>query len=54
MNTNETTYAQPEAWMQKLESEIDGKKVIRYTFTKERIGVNDIPVYIQDNSKDKS
>ena len=46
-----TTYEQPLAWMQKLESEVDGKKVVRYTFTKDRIGVNDIPVYIQNDNQ---
>ena len=43
-----TTYEQPHGWMQQLVSETDGKKTIRYTFTKTRIGKNDIPIYFQE------
>ena len=43
-----TTYEQPHGWMQQLVSETDGKKTIRYTFTKTRIGKNDIPIYFEE------
>lgn len=43
-----TTYEQPHGWMQQLVSETDGKKTIRYTFTKTRIGKNDIPIYFDE------
>ena len=43
-----TTYEQPHGWMQQLVSETDGKKTIRYTFTKTKIGKNDIPIYFEE------
>ena len=49
-----TTYEQPQGWMQQLVSETDGKKTIRYTFTKTRIGKNDIPIYFQETLEQPS
>lgn len=49
LKMQEVTYEQPAGWIQKLESEVDGKKVIRYTFTRERIGANDIPIYFSED-----
>ena len=48
LEQQEVTYEQPHGWMQQLVSETDGKKTIRYTFTKTRIGKNDIPIYFEE------
>lgn len=50
MTKNNITYEQPDGWMQKLTSEVDGTTITRHTFTKDRVGINDIPVYIQNEN----
>lgn len=50
MDKDDITYEQPDGWMQKLTTEVDGTTITRHTFTKDRIGVNDIPIYIQNEN----